>query len=191
MGFYHGFGTTRPCWVQSNILYYELSDGTIMQTACPLRVDIAKQCNRFRGWNIMFILEKDGTRFIGRTDGTFTGYRISDGAVTRIGQWTSPYAGYKLWNRCGTYHDIGKDARLEFVVQVDSPDIFYILNTNFEYVVKNGIWVDTIETNVASQSVAQATTMRVQSVTGWDINNVEGRWVYDDTRRDIPVIQFI
>lgn len=55
-----------------------------------LNTKIERQVNEFYLPNVLFMMYKDNVRYVGREDGTISGYDVNDHSLVRISSWVLP-----------------------------------------------------------------------------------------------------
>ena len=73
--------------VKDGKLRVHIPGGMVMEYDTSIKVDIPLQHTGFTGKGVAFCLEADNIVYIGRTNGSWTGYRISDNFLMKQGTW--------------------------------------------------------------------------------------------------------
>ena len=89
------------CWATEKSLNVQELNGSVSEYWCPFGFYTGKQLNFFESPDAVWCLRHDGVLFVGRNDGTFSGFRERDGLLVRYGRWR--YPGYVEFEVIGQY----------------------------------------------------------------------------------------
>lgn len=105
------------CWADMDCVKVQELNGTISSYACALGFCTEKQLIPFTGSRAMWCLQHEELLFVGRYDGTFSGFRPKDHLVVRYGPWKCPfYRGWVLVGQC--------DGKLAYLDTLDHRTIY-------------------------------------------------------------------
>lgn len=180
MGFnYLGVGSYLECECDgSSILVYR-NTGEVRKYKTTLHTIIPKQLQHFEGYNVYFYLEYAGVCYVGRADGSITGYRLQDDLLVRISSWEPPTS--MLLEDIGSFYDVkarrvmldSSDRRTAYVAESTNE---YIFNEPFNRVVN-------VPAAIAA-AVAREPGLHICTVTEREVNvQNDGRWVIQDSSR--------
>lgn len=79
------------CWAADTSICVREIDGSVSTYACNLGFTTRPQLVQFIGVGAVWVLWHEDTLFVGRDDGTFSGFRKSDSLLVRFGAWDYPF----------------------------------------------------------------------------------------------------
>jgi hypothetical protein len=115
---YFNTGATLAAKSDGKSIIVETPTGDVAEYTAPLNVVIPTQAFSFISNVVMFYLEHKGVCYVGRRDGTFSGYRLSDDMLVRCGTWDPPAERQNV--TIGIYND---DTGLPWTVFLDKTDL--------------------------------------------------------------------
>jgi hypothetical protein len=83
-------GTALVARSDGEYVIVENTTGGVEKYKAPLGVVTQNQLHDFESDLVNFYLEHDGVCYVGRKDGTFSGYKLEDNLLTRFGKWEAP-----------------------------------------------------------------------------------------------------
>lgn len=178
MGFnYLGVGSYLECACDgSNILVYR-NTGEVRKYKTNLQVAIPRQRRIFEGYNVYFYLEHDGVCYVGRADGSLTGYRLRDDLLVRITSWEAPEA--PRLEDIGSYYDV--KARRAMLDTSDRRTIYVAESTN-EYILKQPFNRVVNVPAAIGAAVAREPGLHICTVTEKEVDlQNDGRWFIQDS----------
>jgi hypothetical protein len=127
---YHRLGITLAARSDKEHIIVETPVGEAKYKV-PFGVEIPLQANDFISNLIVFYLEHDGICYVGRRDGTFSGYRVGDNLLVRTGRWEPPEE--RTLSAVGVYFDEYRIRRGAYIDDTDRRTI-YVAQKNKIYV---------------------------------------------------------
>jgi hypothetical protein len=170
-----GFGAFLPCEVKDGKIVVYRNSGEIREYKTTLKVNIPKQCYIYSAIEVLFYLEHEGICYIGRENGSISGYRMSDNLLVKISSWESPKS--PLVRDCGVYY-LYKELRA--VLDLSDMRTVYFSDIADEYIFNEPFHmiVDT------TASLARAFTLKsdyhIITREGVVDTSASGRWFVQD-----------
>lgn len=91
MAYRHFYGAPYlQCWADGTHICVREPGGSVSRYACSLGIRVAPQVIPFRSPEAVWCLRSGGVLYVGRNDGTCSGFRESDGLLVRYGVWDFP-----------------------------------------------------------------------------------------------------
>ena len=175
---YFGYGAFLECECDGENIIVHRNTGEVRKYPTRLGIALPKQKTKFISEDIMWYLEDEShtTFYVGRANGSVSGYRKLDNLLCRISSWKPPEQ--PILQDVGSAYDVISH---RLVIDLSDLRTCYILGTNDEYVFNekfNAI------VNIPASIAACTQKIRGIYVIKSDGEEVDygrlGRWIVED-----------
>ncbi|MDR1523231.1 MAG: hypothetical protein LBS29_04705 [Endomicrobium sp.] len=173
MGFkYFPEGPSLVCWTDQDYLWVEnpcSAHPINYKINIGLRIDA--QINTFYSQSVVFVLKQDGIIYVGRSDGTWTGYK--DDLIVRFGQFQLPQLGPFEFigmyvNRVNNMIRVFLDVSNKRVCYLMRNDKIYVFNKEFDYTLA-------LHTSLGNALIKEQ-GLHIHTIEGKVREDVAGKW---------------
>lgn len=175
---YFGMGAYLDCECKNSTIYVYRNCGDIEQYPIYADIVIHKQNTPFKGKDVLFYLEEDGTFLVGRSDGSVGQYRLSDNLLLGVYSWKPPKN--LLYQEIGTFT---RNKRLyQMYLNVEDKRTCYILGLDNEYVFNEPFNKNVNLSTALAYAMRNGDGVHIVTENLEEVNwNDEGRWFIPNT----------